>query len=88
MLKALSMFNPKHFLWKTKPYFYFLFISANTSSQYRLISSSCRDLADGWFLFVKPLPIGEHKIHVAGTIDAPDPNCNSNGDVTWVIRVK
>ena len=25
--------------------------------------------ADGWFLFVKPLPVGEHKIHVAGAID-------------------
>ena len=46
-----------------------------------------RVFADGWFLFVKPLPVGEHKIHVVGAIDSPDPNCNSNGDVTWTIRV-
>jgi hypothetical protein len=55
---------------------------------YNLKPGTERGFADGWFLFIKPLPIGEHKIHVAGAIDAPDPNCNSNGDVTWNIHVK
>ena len=55
---------------------------------YNVKGGTGRAWADGWFLFVKPLPVGEHKIHVAGAIDAPDPNCNSNGDVTWNIRVK
>ncbi|MGB5091302.1 MAG: hypothetical protein WBN72_10205 [Nitrososphaeraceae archaeon] len=55
---------------------------------YNLKPGTGRGFADGWFLFIKPLPIGEHKIHVAGAINAPDPNCNSNGDVTWNIRVK
>ena len=55
---------------------------------YNIKGGTGRGFADGWFLFVKPLAIGEHKIHVAGTIDSPDPNCNSNGDVNWIIRVK
>jgi hypothetical protein len=55
---------------------------------YNLKGGTGRGFADDWFLFIKPLPVGEHKIHVAGAIDAPDPNCNSHGDVTWNIRVK
>ena len=39
-------------------------------------------------LFVKPLAIGELKIHVADATDSPDANCNSSGDVNWNIRVK
>ncbi len=55
---------------------------------YNIKAGTGRGFVDGWFLFVKPLPVGEHKIHVAGSIDSPDPNCNSNGDVTWTIHVK
>jgi hypothetical protein len=55
---------------------------------YNIKPGTGRGFADGWFLFIKPLAAGEHKIHVAGAIDAPDPNCNSNGDATWNIHVK
>jgi hypothetical protein len=55
---------------------------------YNMKAGTGRGFADGWFLFIKPLTIGEHKVHLAGSIDAPDPNCNTNGDVTWIIRVK
>ena len=55
---------------------------------YNLKGGTGRGFFDGWFLFVKPLAIGEHKIHVAGAIDSPDANCNSSGDVNWNIRVK
>ena len=55
---------------------------------YNIKPGTGRGFADGWFLFIKPLAAGEHKIHVAGAIHAPDPNCNSNGDVTWNIHVK
>ena len=55
---------------------------------YNVKGGTGRAFGDGWYLFVKPLPVGEHKIHVGGAIDSPDPNCNSNGDVTWTIRVK
>ena len=34
------------------------------------------------------LPSGEHKIHLVGSIDAPNPNCNNSADVTWIVRVK
>jgi hypothetical protein len=55
---------------------------------YNIKGGTGRAFADGWFLFIKPLPVGEHKIHVVGSIDSSDPNCNSSGDVTWIIRVK
>jgi len=55
---------------------------------YNIKGGKGRAYADGWFLFVKPLPAGDHKIHVAGSIDAPDPNCNNSADVTWIIKVK
>jgi hypothetical protein len=55
---------------------------------YNIKGGTGRAFADGWFLFVKPLPVGEHKIHVVGSIDSADPNCNSSGDVTWIVRVK
>jgi hypothetical protein len=55
---------------------------------YNIKSGTGNGYADGWFLFVKPLPAGEHKIHVVGAIDAPDPNCNNSADVSWIIHVK
>jgi len=55
---------------------------------YNIKEGTGRGFFDGWFLFVKPLAIGEHKIHVAGSIESPDTNCNSSGDVNWIIRVK
>jgi hypothetical protein len=55
---------------------------------YNIKGGTGHAFADGWFLLVKPLAIGEHKIHVAGAIDSPDANCNSSGDVNWNIRVK
>ena len=55
---------------------------------YNIKGGTGNGYADGWFLFIKPLAPGEHKIHLVGSIDAPDPNCNNSADVTWVIRVK
>lgn len=55
---------------------------------YNIKGGTGRGFVDGWFLFLKPLEVGEHKIHVAGKIDSPDPNCNSSADVNWIIRVK
>jgi hypothetical protein len=55
---------------------------------YNIKAGTGKGFADGWFLFLKPLAAGEHKIHLVGTIDAPDPNCNNSGDVNWNIRVK
>lgn len=63
-------------------------IGAVENNIYNIDPGTGLGFADGWFLFIKPLATGEHKIHVAGPITSPDPNCNTNGDVTWVIRVK
>lgn len=55
---------------------------------YNIKAGTGNGYADGWFLFLKPLAPGEHKIHLVGSIDAPDPNCNNSADVTWTIHVK
>jgi hypothetical protein len=45
--------------------------------------------AEGWFLFVKPLPQGDHIIKVHSKISNPtDVSCDYAGDTEWKIKVK
>lgn len=45
--------------------------------------------AEGWFLFVKPLPQGDHTIKIQSKISNPsDVSCDYDGDTEWKIKVK
>jgi hypothetical protein len=45
--------------------------------------------AEGWFLFLKPLPQGDHVIKIHSKISNPsDVSCNYDGDTEWKIKVK
>ena len=45
--------------------------------------------AEGWFLFVKPLPQGDHTIKVLSKISNPtDVSCDYAGETDWKIKVK
>jgi hypothetical protein len=45
--------------------------------------------AEGWFLFVKPLPQGDHTIKIHSKIANPtDVSCDYEGDTEWNIRIK
>jgi hypothetical protein len=55
---------------------------------YNIKGGTGNAFADGWFLFLKLLAPGEHKIHLAGKIDSPDPNCNNSGEMNWIIHTK
>jgi hypothetical protein len=45
--------------------------------------------AEGWFLFVKPLPQGDHVIKIQSKISHPsDVSCNYDGETEWKIKVK
>jgi hypothetical protein len=44
---------------------------------------------EGWFLFVKPLPQGDHTIKIHSKISNPtDVSCDYQGDTQWNIKVK
>jgi hypothetical protein len=47
-----------------------------------------RAFAEGWFLFVKPLPQGDHTIEIHSSINKGDNNCDYNGSTKWNIKVK
>lgn len=46
-----------------------------------------RAFAEGWFLFVKPLPQGNHTIDLHSKISHTDGECNYDGTIRWNIKV-
>ena len=45
--------------------------------------------AEGWFLFVKPLPQGDHTIKIHSKISNPtDVSCDYKGDTEWNLKIK
>jgi hypothetical protein len=45
--------------------------------------------AEGWFLFVKPLPEGDHTIKIHSKIANPtDVSCDYEGNTEWNIQIK
>jgi|SRR6188474_2380512 hypothetical protein len=45
--------------------------------------------AEGWFLFVKPLPQGDHTIKIHSKISNPtDLSCDYKGDTEWNLKIK
>ncbi|HZO11320.1 MAG TPA: hypothetical protein VFB48_04310 [Nitrososphaeraceae archaeon] len=40
---------------------------------------------DGWYVFLKPLPVGEHTVHYTNAVTGPNAN---NADITYSLTVK
>jgi hypothetical protein len=56
---------------------------------YDVIPQTAPAFAEGWFLFVKPLPVGDHVIKIHSKISNPsDVSCNYDGETEWKIKVK
>jgi hypothetical protein len=67
-------------------------INVNATNQYQATPGETRIFADGWFLFLKPLPTGDHTVYVTGPITAKDPldpnGCNGGGGYTWNLKIQ
>jgi hypothetical protein len=69
-------------------------IDINSSNQYGTAEGVARSFADGWFLFLKPLPVGEHELNVGGSItptafdEAKTPGCAGGGNYNWHIKIE
>lgn len=56
---------------------------------YDVIPQTAPAFAEGWFLFLKPLPVGDHVIKIHSKISNPsDVSCNYDGETEWKIKVK
>ena len=64
-------------------------ISWKTNNIYSIDPGTGKAFAEGWFLFIKPLPPGDHVISYLYQILHPtNPDCNAYANIAWKIKSK